>query len=536
MIPDHPMRSAPLLLVPAVLLLAACAVGPDYVAPPATAVPVTYKETEAWKPAHPRDDLIRGKWWEMFHDPQLNALEEQVNINNQNVLVAEAQFREAAAAVKVARAAFFPTVTTSPTFTEAQAASSGRSGGRSGGTEVATGTGTGATSVVSTGGGSTSSPVTQFYELPANINYIVDVWGAVRREVEANSNTAQASFADLENARLSYQATLAEDYFDLLGLDAEKELLDTTLKSYEQFLTLTQNRYNSGIASQADVAQAQAQLDATRVQLIDLGVNRAQFEDAIAALIGRPAPDFAIKYHPLKSTPPRIPAGLPSELLERRPDIAGAERRVASANSTIGINVAAYYPQLTLTGTGGLQAVEFSQLFSGPAFFWSVGPTLAQTLIDGGKIHGQVQEAQAAYDASVATYRQTVLTAFQQVEDNLAGLRILQEESAAEDSAVKSAQKSLEIATNQYQAGTEDYLTVITAQATALNDQVNQVNLQTRQMATSVLLVEALGGGWDTSKLPTLHGVSNVPQAQGQIDKEKPDPMSLKPSSPTIRE
>ena len=525
------------------VVLAGCSVGPDYHGPPPVATPASYKESDAWKPAHPRDDMIRGKWWEMYHDSQLNALEEQVNISNQNVLMYEAQFVEAAAAVKVARAAFFPTVTASPSYTESQSASSGKGGGSSFGNSssgsgtTGTGTGTGGTGTGGTGTGGTgtggtttttggvetvsSSRPTGFYDLHAGVSYLVDVWGAVRRNVEASSNTAQASFADLENARLSYQATLAEDYFELLGLDGEKELLQSTLSSYEKYVTLTQNRYKAGVASQGDVAQAQSQYDATRVQLIELGVGRAQYEDAIAMLIGKPAPDFSLGYKPLKGLPPKIPAGVPSELLERRPDIAGAERRVASANATIGVNVAAYFPQLTLTGTTGLEAVKLSDLFSGPSFFWSVGPTIAQTLFDAGKTHGEVQEARAQYDAEVAAYRQTVLTAFQQVEDNLAGLRILQEETGAEESAVKSAQQSLTIATNQYTAGTEDYLFVITAQATALSDEVNAVNLRTRQMATSVLLVEALGGGWDTSQLPGRAGVADVPPAQTQIQKAK---------------
>jgi NodT family efflux transporter outer membrane factor (OMF) lipoprotein len=508
------------------VLLCGCSVGPDYTAPPTVVSPASYKESDAWKPAHPRDDMIRGKWWEMYHDPQLNALEEQVNISNQNVLMFEAQFREAAAAVKVARAAFYPTVTTSPSYTESESASGGGRGssGKSGtATGTTTGTGTGTTGSTGTSSVTTvsSNRPTGLFDLPANVSYLVDVWGSVRRNVEANSATAQASFADLENARLLYQSTLAEDYFDLLGLDAEKELLQTTLTSYQQYVTLTQNRYKAGIASQGDVAQAQALLDATQVQLIDLGVTRAQFEDAIAMLIGRPAPDFSLSYKPLKSLPPKIPAGVPSELLERRPDIAGAERRVASANATIGVNTAAYFPQLTLTGTAGLEAIHLSDLFSGPSFFWSVGPTIAQTIFDAGKTHGLVQEARANYDATVATYRETVLTAFQQVEDNLAGLRILQEESGAEDSAVKAAQQSLTIATNQYQAGTEDYLFVITAQATALSDQVNAVNLRTREMATSVLLVQALGGGWDTSQLPGRSGVADVPPAEAEIKKGK---------------
>jgi NodT family efflux transporter outer membrane factor (OMF) lipoprotein len=524
------------ILCLAACLVAACAVGPNYKRPLAE-TPEAYKKNGLWRPANPRDDMIRGKWWEIYHDPQLNALEEQVNISNQNVLMNEAQFFEAAAATKVARAALFPTISASPSYNESKSSSSGRGSGVSTGTGTTVGTGTTTGSGATTGSGTTGSGGTttsssgavvsstspaNFYELPVNATYVVDVWGAVRRNVRANSRTAQATFADLENARLSYQSTLAEDYFMLLGLDAEKQLLQTTLDSYQKYLTLTQNRYNGGIASQGDVATAQAQLDATRVQLIDLGVNRAQYEDAIAMLIGQPAPAFGIRYKPLHAVPPKIPAGVPSELLQRRPDIAAAERRVASANETIGVNVAGYYPQLTLTATTGTEAIQFSQLFSGPSFFWSLGPALAQTIFDAGKTHGQVQEARASYQAAVATYRQTVLTAFQQVEDNLAALRVLRAETTAEESAVSSAQKSLEVATNQYKAGTEDYLFVITAQAIALNDEINAVNLRTREMAASVLLVQALGGGWDISHLPGAKGVADVPPAEKEVNKAKP--------------
>jgi NodT family efflux transporter outer membrane factor (OMF) lipoprotein len=498
-------------------LLCACSVGPDYVRPSAPTA-ASYRESEPWKPANPRDDMIRGKWWEMYHDPQLNALEEQVDISNQNVLMYEAQFREAAAEVKIARAAYYPTLTASPTFTLSQSSTNGKGGGKGGAT---TGVVTGSGSTVTTTGGGSGNPISKFYELPANASYLVDIWGSVRRTVEADTNTAQATFAELENAKLSYQSTLAEDYFELQGLDAEKELLEQTVKSYQQFLNITENQYKAGIAAQGAVASAQAQLGAAQVQLTDLGVTRAQYEDAIAVLVGKPAPDFAIGYKPLKSLPPKIPAGVPSELLQRRPDIAEAERQVAAANANVGVNVAAYYPQLTLTGTAGLEAIELSELFSGPSFFWSVGPTIAQTIFDGGKIHGQVQEAQANYDATVANYRETVLTAFQQVEDNLAGLRILQEESGAEDTTVKAAQQSLSIALNEYQAGTEDYLFVITAQSTALSDEVNAVNLRTREMTTSVALIQALGGGWDISKLPGVAGVAGVPQAQAVIQNAK---------------
>jgi len=493
-------------------LITACSVGPDYTQPSAPVpAPGGYKELGNWEVAQPKDDAIRGKWWEIYHDPQLNALEDQVNISNQNVAQAEAQFREAAAEVKVARAAFFPTVTANPAFNESQASQSLTGGGTSG-----------------AGGGSASASrqhvgasTVSLYDLPVEATYMVDVWGAVRRSVEASTATAQASFANLENARLSYQATLAQDYFSMHGQDAEAALLQTTVKSYEDYLTLTKNRYNSGIASQGDVALAQTQLDTTKAQLIDLGVQRAMFEHAIAVLIGKPPTNFGLKTVSLTGVPPHIPIGVPSTLLERRPDIAEAERQVASANASIGVQVAGYYPQLTLSASTGMEAIELSQLFSGPSFLWSVGPTVAQTIFDAGATHGRVQEAQANYDSTVGNYRQTVLTAFQQVEDDLSGLRILEQEAAAEDTAVKAAQQSLEISSNQYQAGTVDYLTVITAQATALSDEVTAVSIRTRRMTTSVLLVEALGGGWNTGKLPGKGGVADVPQAQADISKNK---------------
>ena len=501
------IRFSMLMAVP--LFFSGCMVGPDYTRPSAPAPAGTYKELGNWKQAQPQDDMIRGKWWEIYHDPELNKLEEQVNISNQNVLQAEAQFRSAAAAVKVTRAGLFPTVTANPAFTESQASQnltsrSSSSSGGSGGSSRAR--------------GSTSQSL---YNLPLEATYMADIWGSVRRSVEAGSSTAQASFADLENARLSYQATLAQDYFSLHGLDAQHELLTNTVASFQKFLELTTNRYNGGIASKGDVAQARTQLDTAKAQLIDTGVARAQFEHAIATLIGKPASVFSLGKVSLAATPPPIPVGVPSTLLERRPDIAGAERRVASANASIGVATAAYYPTITLSGSAGLEAIQLSQLFSGPSFFWSVGPVIAQTLFDAGKTHGQVQEAQANYEATVAAYRQTVLTAFQQVEDDLSGLRILEDEAAAQEEAVKSAKESLDIAINQYKAGTQAYLTVITAQTTALNDELSAVLIRTRRMTTSVLLIEALGGGWDVSRLPSTHGVADVPEAQAQIVKNK---------------
>jgi NodT family efflux transporter outer membrane factor (OMF) lipoprotein len=511
--------------------LAGCEVGPDYV-PPSAPVPPHYKDAGNWKPATPQDAVVRGKWWEIYHDRELNALEEKVNISNQNVLEAEANFREAAAAVKVARAQFFPTVTSDPAITYSQTQPLGQNKG-TGTTGVATNSGgAGGTAVVGGSGGRDISPQ-GVYNLPLQVTYLADVWGQVRRSVENSAATAQASFADLENARLSYQATLAQDYFSLRGLDAEARLLNETVVSYQKYVTLTQNRYNSGIASRGDVAAAQTQLDQTKAQLIDLGISRAQYSDAIATLIGVPASSFSLDDAPLTAEPPRVPAGVPSTLLERRPDIAAAERTVAAANAEIGVQVAGYYPQVTLSGSAGLDEIALADIFSGPNFLWSAGPAIAQTVFDAGRTHGLVQEAGETYQATVAAYRQAVLTAFQQIEDDLAGLRLLEDESVSEDAAVVGAQKSLDVTTNLYTQGVDDYLQVITTQAILLNDQITQVDLRTRRMTTSVLLIEALGGGWNTGKLATRADVSDVPQAQAAIDRAKqpPSPSLLAPSA-----
>jgi NodT family efflux transporter outer membrane factor (OMF) lipoprotein len=503
------------------LSLTSCEVGPDYVAPSAP-VPAHYKDKGNWKPSNPQDAAVRGRWWEIYHDRELNALEDKVNIDNQNVLQAEANFRLAAAAVKVSRAAFYPSVTANPSITESQTQSIGRSnssGSSSTGTGGTGGTGTG----TSSRGGANILPQTD-YNLPLQISYLADVWGSVRRSVENSTATAQASFADLENARLSYQAMLAQDYFSLRGIDAEAKLLSDTVISYQTYLKLTQNRYASGIASSGDVAAAQTQLDGTKAQLIDLGVQRAQFSDAIATLIGEPASVFSLPEVPLAAEPPRVPAGVPSTLLERRPDIAAAERNMAAANAEIGVQVAGYYPQVTLSGTASLSTVDLADIFSGPNFLWSVGPAIAQTIFDAGRTHGLVQEAGESYNGTVAAYRQTVLTAFQQIEDDLAGLRILEDEAGVEGSAVDGAQKSLDVTTNLYKQGVDDYLQVITTQAILLNDQITQVNIRTRRMTTSVLFVEALGGGWNASKLTTRSDVADVPQAQNSIDRAKQQP------------
>jgi NodT family efflux transporter outer membrane factor (OMF) lipoprotein len=391
--------------------------------------------------------------------------------------------------VSVSRAALFPVVTTSPSITAAGNGGSSASG------------------VISSGGGGASVSRNSF-SLPFNVSWEPDLWGNIRRGVTGSVDTAQAMAAQVANAKLLFQAELAQDYFGLHGNDGEAELLTTTEASYEEFLTLTRNRFSVGVASDLDVAQAESQLYAVQSQLIDLGVQRAAFEHGIAVLIGKAPVEMTIPQVTLKAAPPPVPVGLPSELLERRPDIAGSERMVAAANEQIGIAMAAFYPTLSLSATAGLQNTSLTSWFMWPSRFWSVGPTLAQTLFDAGRRRGVVAEQQAAYDATVASYRQTVLTAMQQVEDNLAALRILEGEAGKIQQTIESADRTLRISDAQYRAGTAAYLTVITAQAALLNAQVSGVNLLTRRLTASVMLIEALGGGWNDSELPTRQDVA----------------------------
>lgn len=474
-------------------LSSSCMVGPKY-SRPAAPVPPAFKEPlpEGWKEAQPNDDAIRGKWWEIYNDPVLNALEEQVTITNQNVLAAEAQFRAARDAIRIARSALFPVVSAAPSIISSRGPSR---------TGVTAGTG----GITSTGSG-----VNTTFDLPVSISYQADVWGSIRRSVRAGEATAQASFAQLENARLSFQAVLAEDYFQLLGSDAQHDLLERTVKSYEEYLTLTQNRFKAGVASGADVAQAETQLETTRAALIDLGVTRAELEHAIAILTGRAPAEVSVPHNTIKSPPPAVPVTLPSTLLERRPDIASAERQMASVNEQIGIAQAAYYPSVGLSASIGLSSSDFVKWFSWPSRFFSVGPQVAETLFEGGRRRAAVNQAQALYDVTVASYRQTVLTAFQQIEDNLAALRILAQEATATDQAVQAAERALQISTFQYKAGTVAYLQVLTAQAQALANERAAVDILTRRTLASVLLIEALGGGWNSSTLPSadelLHG------------------------------
>jgi NodT family efflux transporter outer membrane factor (OMF) lipoprotein len=468
------------------LVSAGCAVGPNYKQPAAAAPPafkeqppVNFKEAEAagWKQSQPGDAYSKGRWWELYNDAALNALEEQVSVSNQNVLQAEAQYREAKAAVSVARAALSPTVTAAPaaTFSGGANASTGAAG---------------------------ASGSRKSFTLPINVSWEPDLWGNIRRGVTASGATAQSLAANVGNARLLYQAELAQDYFGLHGNDGEAELLTRTEASYKEYVTLTGNRVAAGVASDLDVAQAETQLYAVQSQLMDLGVERAAFEHAIAILIGKAPADLTIPPVPLKTLPPPVPLGVPSELLERRPDIASAERQVAAANEQIGIAIAAFYPNLSLTGSGGAESSSLAKWFTWPSRFWSVGAQLADTLFDAGRRRGVVAEQQAAYDATVAAYRETVLTAMQQVEDNLAALRILAGEADKVQQTIQAANRALDISSAQYRAGTADYLTVITSQATLLSADVTAVTLLTRRLTASVLLIEGLGGGWNASQFP----------------------------------
>jgi NodT family efflux transporter outer membrane factor (OMF) lipoprotein len=451
-------------------LVSACSVGPDYVRPDAP-VPQSFKETQGWKPAEPRDAELRGEWWEIFGDPLLSQLEAQVSVSNQNVAAAEARFRQAMALIDAARAGYYPTLTGNVSATRSRASSGSNS------------------AVISRG-------VVTSRNAAVNADWEIDLWGRVRRTVESDVAGAQASAGDLESARLSAQAQLALSYFQLRQLDTERKILDDTVEALGRSLELTRNRYAAGVAAKVDVVQAQTLLKTTQAQAIDLGVQRAQLEHAIALLAGKAPADVTIPTALLGALPPPAPVGLPSALLERRPDVAAAERRMAQANAQIGVAKAAYFPQLTLAGSAGYQSTSLANWFTAPSRFWSVGPALAATLFDAGLRRSQTEQAIANYDATVAAYRQTVLTALQDVEDNVAALRILEEESVVQNEALEAARQTLELTLNQYKGGTVSYLNVVTAQTTALANERTAVDIQARRLVASVLLVRALGGGW----------------------------------------
>lgn len=467
-----------------VCFLTSCTVGPKYATPtvpnaPAYSEqpPTQFSEAQGWQTANPSDALHKGKWWEIFDEPELNGLEEQVATANQSLKIADANYRQARANIQFQRSFRFPTVSAGASISTSRISSNYPVGAQ--GLQYG------------------------FFSLPISASYDADLWGRIRKSIEAAKDQTQASAADLENVKLELQTELASYYFTIRGLDSQKRLLDDTVVAYQKAYDLTNNRFNGGVASKAEVAQAKTQLNQTQAQSIDLGVQRAQLEHAIAVLTGRPPEGFHISLAELKSTLPVVPVGIPSELLQRRPDIAASERQVAAANAQIGIAKAAFYPDLVIAAEGGLQAGSFVNWFSWPSRFWGLGPQLAQTIFDAGRRKSQVLISEAAYDSTVASYRQTALTAFQEVEDNLSTLRILEQEAAKQHEATQAAENSQQLAMNRYKGGLVTYLEVITAQSIALSNERTEVDLMERRVDASVQLVRALGGGWDSSKLPT---------------------------------
>jgi len=467
-----------ILLAVAVLQFGGCTVGPKYQRPPVE-TPPSYKEMGNWKTAQPNDQKLSGKWWEIFQDPQLSALEEQIDVSNQNLKAAFAQYQQTRAVLRYYRADYYPTMTANP--------SAGRT----------------KYSHNRPPHSATFSGVTfNDFVVPLELTYEADIWGRVRKTVESYRAQAQVSAADLAGVNLSMHANLAYDYFAARSLDAEEKLLQETVVQYEDALKLNEDRYQGGLASDVEVEQAKTQLETTRAQAIDVGVSRAQFEHAVAVLIGKPPAEFTLPPLPLTAPPPSVPAGVPSELLERRPDIAAAERQMASANAQIGVAKSAYYPLVNLTATGGLESGSITTLVQGPSALWSVGATALVTVFDVGRRRAVTDQAIQGYDYTVASYRQTVLAAFQQVEDNLAALRILEQEATVQHAAVQASQSSLDLSNIRYAGGVTSYLEVTVAQSMALSDEVTAVNILGRRLANTVLLIQALGGGWDRSELP----------------------------------
>ena len=485
------------------LMLSSCAVGPKYhpPAPQAPAAvykesPTQFKENEGWTVAQPADSKLRGKWWEIFNDPELNALEEQLDINNQNIKEFFENFMEARAIVRQARSQYFPTLAVAPSFSRSRTS------------------GTLSSTPVNTGGAGTP-PRAQLqstvYSLPLEASWEPDLWGKVRNTVRQSQYAAQVSAADLENERLTEQASLAEFFFEIRGQDQLQKIFNDTVEADQRALDLTRVLYETGIDDQISVVEAETTLQSAQAGATNVGIARAQFEHAIAVLVGKAATNFSIPVKPMTVAPPPIPVGIPSELLERRPDIAAAERTMAEANATIGIAYAAYYPNLTLSAEGGFQTATFTSWLSWPSRFWSVGTGLSETIFDAGLRRATVQQFVATYNADLAGYRQTVLTAFQQVEDGLAEVRILSKEIQQQQQAVNSAQTFLKLEQARFETGIDPYIDVLIAQTTLLSNQQTLNNLQVQQMTSAVALVEALGGGWDRSQLPTPQQVTQKP-------------------------
>lgn len=488
---EHTNRNAKPLLAGAALLLAmmaGCRVGPHYQAPapPAVTAPnykestVNFKDAQGWKVASPQDATIRGNWWEVFHEPELNALEEQLNNNNQSIKISFENYMAARAVVAEARAQYWPTITANPSWERARASAN--------------------QSVSST---ATTGRTYGLWQAPIEASWTPDFWGKIRNEVREAQYTAQASAADLEVEKLTEQASLAEYFFEIRGQDMLQKILDQTVVADQKALDATQGAYEAGTGDQISVIEARTTLQAVQASDVAVGLLRAQYEHAIAMLTGKVATDFSIPVKPMIYTPPAIPTGVPSQLLERRPDVAGAERTLAAANATIGIGYGAFFPQITISAMGGFQSATFKHLFDWPSRVWSIGPSASQIIFDGGLYRAELHQYQAEYNADLATYRQTVLTAFQQVEDGLAATRIYSQEILRDQEAVNSAQQYVDIETQRYTLGVDPYVDVVLAQTTLLNDQATLNAAHVSEMISAVELVQDLGGGWDRSQLPT---------------------------------
>jgi NodT family efflux transporter outer membrane factor (OMF) lipoprotein len=508
-----------------ILGLAGC-VGPRYTRP-SVDVPGRYKEAApaayagadqgAWQPAQPQDAVLKGKWWELFGEPELNALEEQLDIGDQNIAQYLQNFLAARAQVSIARASYFPTLTGGASATRSQTSSALARGvtGTSGsvGTGGTTSTGTGGTVGTGTVGGSSGTTFNEF-QVPFDISWEPDLFGRIRNTVRQYRYAAQVSAADLENERLAEQASLAEYYFELRGQDSLQDLYNKTIEAQKTSLELTRVLLQTGIDSPEDVAQAEVTLANTEATAVGVATNRAIYEHAIATLTGKPASDFSLPVRSLATPVPAVPVDIPSKLLQRRPDIAAAERTMAAANAQIGVAVAAYFPTLDLSASGGLESTALSTLFTAPARFWSLGATASEEIFDGGLRRATVREYTAQYNADVASYRETVLTAFQQVEDYIATVRVGSQQVARQQAAVAAAQRFLDVANARYQTGIDPYLNVMTAETTLLSDQQTEVTLRVNEITAVVRLIQALGGGWDLSQLPTPAGVTSEAAVQ----------------------
>jgi NodT family efflux transporter outer membrane factor (OMF) lipoprotein len=474
-------------------MFAGCRLGPAYHAPAPPAVtaknykesPVNFSDADGWKVASPQDAMIRGKWWEVFKEPELNALEDQLNVNNQNIQVSFQNFMEARTLIAQARAQFWPTISVGPSWNRSQS-----SGNLQNSSQANTG------------------KASSMWSAPLDLSWTPDLWGKIRNEVREAQYSAQASAADLELEKLTEQASLAQYYFEVRGQDMLQKILNDTVAADQKALDAAQGAYDAGTGDYISVVEARATLQSAQSSAINVALSRAQFEHAIAMLTGKIATDFSIPIKPMIYVPPAIPTGVPSQLAERRPDVAAAERTLAAANATIGIGYGAFFPQVSISASAGFQSSTLTNLFTWPSRVWAIGPSAAQTIFNGGLYRAQLHQYEAVYNADLATYRQTVLTAFQQVEDAMVATRVYSQQIQRQQDAVKSAQEFVDMEMERYNTGVDPYVDVVTAQNTLLSNQVTLNSLQVEEMLSAVQLVEALGGGWDRGQLLTPAQVS----------------------------